>query len=373
MLRVRNIDYLRSDLVPPTGSSSSTKMNPVSRGRSSGLRLAAMAGFGLALGASGTILTVSLVQAEDDAGIRAFHREEAARRTERAPQRATYASVPVSAYAPARQTWSVPFFQARPEGRLSPPPVDLNPFKPVQAAPRQAQQKQAQQKQKPPAIRYDTVSGAADVTRTLCVRLCDGFHAPIGHLRSQSDYRAHEALCQAANPGVPVKVFKVAAGAATIDDAVGRDGKTYRALPMAYAYERGADAACRPAIATTNDRRVSLLRDFTLRPGDSIVLDGRVRTFTGSGKWPYTAADFRDFRGSPELTASDRRQIDTKVGISHAEAQVRALRRQMRVREASLHDDNYASDALGLRGVLAPRDAIVNTPRVVLQTPFARN
>jgi hypothetical protein len=367
VLRVRNVDCLRPDPVQPTGSSSSTKLNPVLRGRSSGLRLAAMAGFGLALGASGTVLTVSLVQAEDDAGIRAFHREEAARRAERAPQRATYASVPVSAYAPAHQTWSVPFFQARPEGRLSPPPIDLNPFKPVQIAPRQAQKKQ-----KLPAIRYDTVSGAADVTRTLCVRLCDGFHAPIGHLRSQSDLKAHEALCQAANPGVPVKVFKIAAGAATIDEAVARDGKTYRALPMAYAYERGADAACRPAIATANDRRVSLLRDFTLRPGDSIVLDGRVRTFTG-GKWPYTAADFRDFRGSPELTASDRRQIDAKVGISHAEAQVRALRRQMRAREASLHDDNFASDALGLRGMLNPRDGIANPPRVVLQTPFARN
>ncbi|MFC5394571.1 DUF2865 domain-containing protein [Bosea vestrisii] len=369
MLRVRNVDCLRSDPVPPTGSSSST-MNSASRGRNSGLRMIAMAGVGLALGAGGTILTVSLVQAEDDAGIRAFYREEAVRKAERAPPRAAYASVPVSAYAPARQSWSLPFFQqARPDGRLAPPPVALNPFKPVQAAP-----KQAQQKPKLPAIRYDTVSGAADVTRTICVRLCDGFQAPIGHLRSQSDLKAHEALCQAANPGVPVKVFKVAAGAATIDDAVANDGKTYRQLPMAYAYERGADPACRPAIATAKDRRVSLLRDFTLRPGDSIVLDGRVRTFTG-GKWPYTTADFRDFRGSPDLTASDRRKIDEKVGISHMEAQARALRRQMRVREAALHDDNLASDAdtLGLRGLLNPRDPITNPARVVLQTPFSRN
>ena len=55
------------------------------------------------------------------------------------------------------------------------------------------------------------------------------------------------------------------------------------------------------------------------------------------------------------------------------EAQARALRRQMRVREASLHDDSYASDAVGLRGVLDPRDPIANPPRVVLQTPFVRN
>lgn len=367
MLRVRNVDCLRSDPVPPTGSSSSTKVIPVSRGRTGGLRLAAMAGLGLALGAAGTVATISLVQAEDDAGIRAFHREEAARQAQRAPMRAAHVAISPTAYAPARRSWTLPLFQARPDGRLAQPPVALNPFKPQRAA----APTQAQQKPKLPAARYDTVSGAADVTRTICVRLCDGFHAPVGHLRSQSDLKAHEALCQAANPGVPVKVFRVAAGAATIDDAVASDGKTYRSLPMAYAYERGADPACRPAIVAAGERRVSLLRDFTLRPGDSVVLDGRVRTFTG-GKWPYSAADFRDFRGSPELTAGNRRQIDEKVGISHAEAQLRSLRRQMRVREAALHEDNHASDALGLRGGFDVHGP-VQPARVVLQTPFLRN
>ena len=76
-----------------------------------------------------------------------------------------------------------------------------------------------------------------------------------------------------------------------------------------------------------------------------------------------------------DRAASDRRQIDEKVGVSHREAQVRALRRQMRVREASLHDDSFASDAdtLGLRGQLNLRDPIANPPRVVLETPFSRN
>jgi hypothetical protein len=335
------------------------------------MRLAALAGLGLALGAGGTVLTVSLVQAEDDAGIRAFHRQEAAaRQAQRDSARAGYASTgAVSAYAPARQIWTLPLFQARPDGRLAHPPVALNPFRQREVATKQA----SRPAPKRPAIRYDTVSGAADVTRTICVRLCDGFHAPIGHLRGQSDLRAHEALCAAANPGVPVKVFKVAAGASTIDDAVSVDGKSYRSLPMAYAYERSADPACRPAVATAKNRPVSLLRDFTMRPGDSVVLDGRVRTFVGSGKWPYTAADFRDFRASGELSAGDRRKIDEKVGISHAEAQIRSLRRQMRVREAALHDDNYASDALGLRGMLDPRDPVGNPPRIVLPAPFARN
>lgn len=347
-----------------------TEPAPALRGRGA-MRLVALAGLGLALGTGGTLLTVSLVQAEDDAGIRAFHRQEAAaRQAQRESARANYASTGVaSAYAPARQLWTLPLFQARPDGRIAHPPVALNPFKPRQAAAKQA----SQPAPKRLAIRYDTVSGAADVTRTICVRLCDGFHAPIGHLRAQGDFKAHEALCAAANPGVPVKVFKVAAGASTIDDAVSADGKSYRSLPMAYAYERSADPTCRPAIATAKDRPVSLLRDFTLRPGDSVVLDGRVRTFIGSGKWPYTTADFRDFRAAGELSAGDRRKIDDKVGISHAEAQLRSLRRQMRVREAALHDDTFASDALGLRGMLDPRDTVGNPPRVVLPAPFARN
>lgn len=331
-----------------------------------------MAGLGLALGAGGAVLSVSFVQAEDDAGARAFHRQEAAaRQAQRASTQAVYASAP--AYAPARNLWTLPLFQARPDGRLAHPPVQLNPFKPRAnaAAPATKQVRTAPPKR--PAIRYDTVSGAADVPRTICVRLCDGFHAPIGHLKSQSDLKAHEALCRAANPGLPVKVFKVAAGAETIDDAVSADGKSYRSLPVAYDYERSPDPACRPAIANAGERRVSLLRDFTLRPGDSVVLDGRVRTFAGSAKWPYSAADFRDFRTSDELSSHQRRQIDDKVGVSHREAQLRSLKRQMRVREASLQDDDYASDALGLRGMLDPRDPVGNPPRVVLATPFARN
>lgn len=364
MFRVRNIDSIASEAAPAAVPASDSAGRPFA-GRKP-LRLAAMAGFGLALGAGGMVLTVSLVQAEDDAGIRAFHRQEAAARQARrdpAP-RAVYASA--NAYAPERNLWTLPLWQTRPDGVIRHPPVELNPFKRREAAPKRAVPRQ-------PAIRYDTVSGAADVTRTICVRMCDGFHAPIGYLRNQGDLKAHEALCQASNPGIPVKVFKVAAGATTIDGAVARDGKTYGALPVAYGYEQSSDPACRPAIVNPGERRVSLLRDITLRPGDSVVLDGRVRTFAGSTKWPYTASDFRDFRASADLNARQRRDIDARVGISHREAELRSFQRKLRVREASLHDPDFASDALNLRGRLDPRDRIGSPPRVVLETPFTRN
>ena len=316
-------------------------------------RLAAMTALGLALGAGGAVLTVSFVQAGDDADVRAFQAQEAAgKRAERTPGQAAYASTQATAYAPSRGRWTLPVLGLLPDGRVAQPPIGLNPFQPrdgiagAEQAPRHTRQRVA--------ARLDTVSGAADVARTICVRLCDGFHAPIGYLRNQSDMKGHEALCQAMNPGVPVKVFRVAAGADTIDDAQSADGKRYSALPMAYSHEKASDAACRPAIVQAGERRISLLRDFTLRPGDSVVLDGRVRTFAGASQWPYSTRDFRDFRSAAELSKSQRQQIDERVGVSRLEAQSRSLRRQMRLREASLHDDTVASDAVALRGPFDP-------------------
>lgn len=334
-----------------------------------GLRLAAMTGLGIALGASGAVLTVSLVQAEDDAGIRAFHRQEAsARQAQRVEAYAATYPATSRAYAPARQVWRLPLFQSQPDGRLAHPPIDLNPFR--AAAPAGGVAKPAA-KPRRNAPRLDTVSGAASVARTICVRLCDGFHSPIGYLTSQADLPAHEALCAAQNPGVPVKVFRVPAGASTIDRAVSSDGRTYASLPVAYQYERAADPACRPSVVKADERRVSLLRDITLRPGDSVVLDGRVTTFAGSARWPYRASDFRDFRSAGELSASDRRAIDDKVGISRRDAALRSFKRQMRVREAKLRDDSVASDALELRGALQPQGGSGSTMRIVMRSPYA--
>jgi hypothetical protein len=313
------------------------------------LRGAALGLLGLALGAGGVVLTVSVVQAENDAGIREFFTGQASNAVRyAAPPHVSYNST--RAYAPADRRWYQNIFEQRSDGRLAQPQIELNPFKPrakAAAAPVRRKKNQV-------VARLDAVSGAADVARTICVRLCDGFHAPIGYLRSQAEMKGHEALCQAMNPGIPVKVFRVAAGADTIDNAQAADGRRYGALPVAYGHEKAGDPACRPAIVQAGERRVSLLRDFTLRPGDSVVLDGKVRTFAGSQRWPYRAQDFRDFRSSADLSKGQRRKIDVLVGISRMEAQATSLRRRMRLREASVRDDTFASDATMLRGTLAP-------------------
>lgn len=309
-------------------------------------RLAAMTAAGLALGAGGTILTTSLVLAENDGERTSFLQDAARQPSGPGPQ--------ANAYAPATRGWHLPLFQTGADGRIAPPAVDLNPF-------RRDARKVARHGNR--TASRDTLSGATRTAQTLCVRLCDGFHAPIGHLRSSADLAAHQALCEAMNPGLPVKVFTLAAGAASIDRAVAADGQRYGALPTAYRYETAAEPACRAPIAKAGERRVSLLHDITLRPGDSIVLDGKVTTFTGGSNWPYSRRDFRDFRSSPDLTKAQRRQIDERVGISHMEAQLRSLHRRMRVREASL-EAGTASDAF-LRGSFdpgAPRGSVRMIP-----------
>jgi hypothetical protein len=311
-------------------------------------RLAALIACAVVVGAGAVVLGVSIVQAGDDASARAFLHEEAQRgRITRAPglfenirvSRTTLASTP-SFYAPPPRNISAQIFRTTTTGKLLEPPVTLNPFAPrsTPGERKAVQNAVAQIKALDLAegSAVNTVSGAANTMRTICVRLCDGFHAPIGYLNSVSDHSAHEALCRASNPGVPVKAFRIAAGASTIDAATSLDGKTYAALPMAYAYEKSGDQACRPAIAQVNERRVSLLRDFTLRPGDTVVLDGRATVFNGSSQWPYRASDFRDFRQSPQLSAVQRQRIDTVIGLSRLEASQRSERRSALVREASL-------------------------------------
>jgi len=345
MLRVREVPVRALSGSGETGYVGSVSKAPA---RSRAGRWAAAAVLGIAVGSGGMVLTASLVQAEDDAGIRSFFLEEAARKAARAPvQNASHASTRPSAYAPTNG-WRVPLLQMRPDGRIAHPPIALNPF-------RQSPKKVAARPHKPAESGAAVVS--ANNAQTFCVRLCDGFHAPIGHLRSANDLGAHEALCKAMNPGIPVKVFRAPAGATGIEAAVAADGQRYAALPMAYSHEKAADPACRPAIVQAGERRISLLRDITLRPGDSVVLDGKVSTFTGGSSWPYSRRDFRDFRTAPELSTGQRQQIDDRVGISRMEAEARSLQRQMRVREAYLQDDTVASDAV-LRGSIDPATRI---------------
>jgi hypothetical protein len=348
-----------------------------------GLRLAALAGLGLSLGAGGSILAVTWVQAEGMdmlANARNDHaRREAARRAVYNPPaavvvpRATYSGY-VSSYAPLPPRSALSRTNER--GQITLPYLDLNPFRPSSADRiGKADARRVAKTKTDPALlangfAVDTVSGAANAARSICVRMCDGFHAPIGYLDSAADMPAHEALCKAMNPGVPVQVFRVPAGAATIDNAVASNGKTYGSLTVAYSHEKTADPACRPKVVGFKERRIAITKDFTLRAGDTVVTETGARVFNGGSRYPFASSDFRDFRSSELISQVDRRRIDMLVGATRSDQARREAQRALQVREASAAGTTAFDGVYGLRGSL---DSVSTREpgRVVMPSPFA--
>lgn len=310
------------------------------------LRLAALGLLGASIGIGSAVLAVSIVQANDRVDMYETTRfDDSVRKARRAAAPQVYNSSH-SSYAPQRPALNQPLRSMNDRGLLTFPDFNLNPFI-VNGADSKAGNTRRKTKVETAAKAFgedtlNTVSGAANVPRSICVRLCDGYQHPLGYIRDSADLPAHQGLCNAMFPGVPTRVFRVAAGAEGIDDAVGPDGKTYRSLPMAYAYQTSIDPAC--ARPRTGAQTVSLLKDFTLRPGDAVVINGRPRVFTGSNSYPFTAANFRDFRASAQVSEAARRQLDRVVGVSRGERLQREVRQMARVREANAIDATRAVD-----------------------------
>jgi hypothetical protein len=318
------------------------------------LRLAALGALGAFIGIGGALLGVSLVQANDRVDMYETTRFDDNVRKARRAAAPQVISTSHSSYAPQRPVVNQPLRALNDRGMITFPDFNLNPFIPTGA------DRKISGTRKKPKIdvarksdgedALDQVSGAANVPRSICVRLCDGYQHPLGYIRESADMPGHEALCTAMFPGVPTRVFRVAAGAEGIDDAVGSDGKTYRSLPMAYAYQTSIDPAC--ARPRNGAQTVSLLKDFTLRAGDAVVINGRPRVFNGSTSYPFTAANFRDFRSSNLVSDSARKQLDQAVGVSRRERLQREVRQMARVREANATETNRAVDVI--RGGASP-------------------
>jgi hypothetical protein len=326
---------------------------------STNLRLAAFGLLGASLGIGGAVLGVSFVQANDRVDMYETTRfDDNVRKARRAvaPQ---VISTSHSSYAPQRPVVNQPFRAVNDRGLITFPDFNLNPFIPT-GPDRKAANTRKKPKVDAAALplgedTLDTVSGAANVPRSICVRLCDGYQHPLGYVRDSADMPGHEALCTAMFPGVPTRVFRVSAGAEGIDDATGPDGKSYRSLPMAYAYQTSIDPAC--ARPRTGAQTVSVLKDFTLRAGDAVVVNGRPRIFNGSSSYPFTAANFRDFRSSNLVSEAARRQLDQTVGVSRRERLQREVRQMARVREANATDASRAIDIV--RGGPSPASSEV--------------
>jgi hypothetical protein len=291
-------------------------------------RMAAMSAFGILIGAGSILIFSSFVRASSDTGLFELNaRDNSAKRhtearMDTAKSGQQFAALSTTAPLSASSLGAMPASGVRGAERL----------------PTSAQTARATAKLSPIVMRTPGSQQIASnmSRRSVCVRMCDGYHFPLGRLGASESEPAHEAMCRAACPGAPVKVFVVAAGQDSIANAVSSDGRTYRSLPMAYAHERGKDPACG---CEANGTSVSLpvVNDPTLRKGDTIVVEGGAQVFSGKDskdQTPVSSSDFADFRQSRALSPLDRRNLDSLVGQAQRNAVLNDMKRKARAQEA---------------------------------------
>ena len=163
-------------------------------------------------------------------------------------------------------------------------------------------------------------------TRSVCVRLCDGYHFPVGNAPDSGGVAAHEAVCSATCPGAPTRLFVLPSGTDDISKAYSaREGRSYSSLPVALRHTAKHDNTCK---CRRNDETyaslVSLYRDFTLRAGDAVMTPKGFQVFKGARQWPYKARDFAVLNAS-SLGQSERCKLQT---IESASVRVNASLRE---------------------------------------------
>ena len=89
--------------------------------------------------------------------------------------------------------------------------------------------------------------------RTVCVRICDGYHFPISTASSMSNFEADQRQCEATCPGTEVELFYQDAGDEDPRAMVSSvSGLTYEELQAASRFRRehparGSECRCKPA------------------------------------------------------------------------------------------------------------------------------
>lgn len=219
-------------------------------------------------------------------------------------------------------------------------------------------------------------TASAPGARTVCVRACDGYLFPLGHLAAKADLPVHAAACTAACPNAPTRVFTLAAGEPDLDRAVGLDGQPYRSLAVANLYraKRVDHCSCQPdGVAATP---LPIEQDLTARPGDVVATVSSARIVTPARTGGLTTVDFRDARG---LSRRARRDIDGKVDVVRREADARALGKALRqadrgarVQLAQAEVGSYRAGGFGAVERGGESDTGFAVVRVVVPSPFAR-
>ena len=140
------------------------------------------------------------------------------------------------------------------------------------------------------ATRGEILAAGQQPRRSVCVRLCDGFFFPVGPVGGNTSLASHEADCTGLCPDAPTALYIEPAGSDKIEEASSIKGAPYTALPGAFRHRQTSDNSC--TCHRVIGANYSLLRDFTLRKGDSVMTARGFRVFQGATRLPYAQSNF---------------------------------------------------------------------------------
>lgn len=182
-------------------------------------------------------------------------------------------------------------------------------------------------------------------TRTMCVRLCDGYTFPVGTLARAADISAHQTACAASCPAAETRLYTLRPGQSFEEPGEAKavaDGSLYRRLKTALLFRKERVAACSCQGPGSVAERLPIEQDPTLRAGDVVVRkDGGASAFEGSGRLPNSRKDFSDYRKSRALTRSARAGVDKVIGTTQRATLAREFERGQRLREARLSGNQF--------------------------------
>jgi hypothetical protein len=162
-----------------------------------------------------------------------------------------------------------------------------------------------------PVARVETTKAdaAGGVTRrAVCVRTCDGYYFPAASISRNADIPAQQASCEKLCPGAQATLFLMSGGSERVEEAkAAKGGGTYAQLlaRLDPNEARARSCSCQNE-ASAAEATNAVLKDATLRPGDTVVTPQGVRVLKRGSHYPFKSSDFLSLAETHDAPLSNR-------------------------------------------------------------------
>jgi hypothetical protein len=156
------------------------------------------------------------------------------------------------------------------------------------------------------ATKADAAGGVT--RRAVCVRTCDGYSFPAASISRNADIPARQASCERLCPGAQATLFVMPGGSEKIEEAKAAKGGETLAHLLARLDQNDARArscSCQTE-ASAAEATSAVMKDATLRPGDTVVTPQGVRVLKRGSHYPFKSSDFLSLAETRDAPLSTR-------------------------------------------------------------------